>query len=505
MQKNPIIAAKQYRQAIERGYAGGQEDLNRLYENSDISAHDLNEIGIMYYKGEGVAQNLERAMTWFKKASKKGSGTATRNLGFCYEYGYFVEKDFVEAASYYRRAVEKGYAEAETDLERLYQTLPAKMSRSSLKTFERERIVWDAKRRPDNFLAIVDSSNNSPLHRAAKTVRLKDCARLLFMGGSIESYNRDNELPLAGLNQSQRIKLRRLQNTLADLISRMDEKPPEILAGRISVKGGIFNREDILPALNNLYRQNEIKPLMDLAKLAALGLHELSERRCFAEGYDSDDDDDITKNPNSDLQKLDIQIDASKTTVEGMCYWGEDGRKGTGALGVYFPGGNTVYVGGRNSNGNARTPAEIRATLIHELTHFLAYEIFKNKGNPYLDSDVKNKNLFTEIAAELQQHQDGLDPILRQVFLLYSADQHHAELIVRVPQMIVEYASVEGNNGLRRLENQAPRLLAYYNNVFIREVESHINKLEQRALRNWPKELFNHDRTEVYGLQRLTM
>lgn len=127
----------------------------------------------------------------------------------------------------------------------------------------------------------------------------------------------------------------------------------------------------------------------------------------------------------------------------------------------------------------------------HELTHFLAFEIFKNEYNPYGKGDVKNKERFEEIANKLKKNKNKLDNILKYAFsqLYEEAKQVHAELIVRVPEMLARYANAYPN-GMTILKQQAPELLTYYEEVFLHAVNKHIDKLECRAMSNWPKELF---------------
>ena len=79
-----------------------------------------------------------------------------------------------------------------------------------------------------------------------------------------------------------------------------------------------------------------------------------------------------------------------------------------------------------------------------------------------------------------------MDTIFKEVFNLYDKGQWEAELIARVPQMMLQYP-----DGLRRLEQQAPLLLSYYQEIFLSEVESHCELLESRALSSWPKSLFD--------------
>ena len=69
--KDYVKAAQCYQQAIDRGYANAQKDLDRLLLTPDISAENLNTIGVMYIYAKGVIANDAIAMACLKKAKKK--------------------------------------------------------------------------------------------------------------------------------------------------------------------------------------------------------------------------------------------------------------------------------------------------------------------------------------------------------------------------------------------------------------------------------------------------
>jgi TPR repeat protein len=51
----------------------------------------------MYYNGEGVPQDYEEAIKWYRKAADQGDASAQFNLGVSYEYGKGVPQDYVQA------------------------------------------------------------------------------------------------------------------------------------------------------------------------------------------------------------------------------------------------------------------------------------------------------------------------------------------------------------------------------------------------------------------------
>jgi TPR repeat protein len=76
-----------------------------------------NHLGEMYYHGEGVEQDFERAVAEYRRAAEEegeegGHAGAQSSLGFCYEQGQGVEKDYVQARAWYKKAALQGDTEA---------------------------------------------------------------------------------------------------------------------------------------------------------------------------------------------------------------------------------------------------------------------------------------------------------------------------------------------------------------------------------------------------------
>ncbi len=62
------------------------------------------QLGVMYYYGEGVPQNYDRAAEWYGKAAEGGDADAQFNLGLMYAHGIGVEQDFVSAHVWFNLA-----------------------------------------------------------------------------------------------------------------------------------------------------------------------------------------------------------------------------------------------------------------------------------------------------------------------------------------------------------------------------------------------------------------
>ena len=76
-------------------------------------------LGWCYETGNGVTKDYSQAVYWYRKSADQGEATAQRNLGLCYEDGKGVTKDRAQAISWYRKAANQGNNKAKNDLNRL--------------------------------------------------------------------------------------------------------------------------------------------------------------------------------------------------------------------------------------------------------------------------------------------------------------------------------------------------------------------------------------------------
>jgi uncharacterized protein len=74
------------------------------------------KLGLMYYEGEGVAEDYSEALKWFQLAAAQGYAEAQFNLGGMYGLGEEVKQDDAEAVKWHRLAAAQGYAAAQTSL-----------------------------------------------------------------------------------------------------------------------------------------------------------------------------------------------------------------------------------------------------------------------------------------------------------------------------------------------------------------------------------------------------
>jgi TPR repeat protein len=65
-------------------------------------------LGLMYEEGQGVKQNYEEAIKWYRLAAKQGLAGAQSKLGFIYESGNGIMQDYKEAVKFYRQSAKQG-------------------------------------------------------------------------------------------------------------------------------------------------------------------------------------------------------------------------------------------------------------------------------------------------------------------------------------------------------------------------------------------------------------
>lgn len=63
------------------------------------------QLGIMYYRGEGVMQDYREAADWYQGAAEQGDTEAQLNLGLMYAQGLGVKQDYVQAYRWFGLAM----------------------------------------------------------------------------------------------------------------------------------------------------------------------------------------------------------------------------------------------------------------------------------------------------------------------------------------------------------------------------------------------------------------
>jgi TPR repeat protein len=106
--------------AYERGaYGVALQLLRPLAEKGEPRAQ--NAMGAMYVNGQGVAQDSEAALHWYRLAAAAGYSQAQNNLGVMFAEGYLVARNPVVAVRWFHLAARNGLPVAQYNLGILYE------------------------------------------------------------------------------------------------------------------------------------------------------------------------------------------------------------------------------------------------------------------------------------------------------------------------------------------------------------------------------------------------
>jgi TPR repeat protein/membrane associated rhomboid family serine protease len=121
-----VITAMTYSWIKSDSWIGSESENHTLEYKLNSSAAEEGDavaqfnLGLNYYKGQGVEQNYTEAAKYFRKAAEQGHATAQCYLGLMYGNGRGVEKDEYEAVKWYRKSAEQGFAGAQKNLGVMY-------------------------------------------------------------------------------------------------------------------------------------------------------------------------------------------------------------------------------------------------------------------------------------------------------------------------------------------------------------------------------------------------
>jgi uncharacterized protein len=93
-------------------------DLRKMAEAGD--PHVQFSLGFQYEEGEDVGRDFKEAAKWYRKAADQGLATAQFKLAKMYDNGHGVSRDAEQAFAWYRKAAKNGHAFAQNNLGVMY-------------------------------------------------------------------------------------------------------------------------------------------------------------------------------------------------------------------------------------------------------------------------------------------------------------------------------------------------------------------------------------------------
>jgi hypothetical protein len=103
-----------HKKAEEQKLAAQVKATRALAEQGDAQAQY--RLGRMYHYGQGVPQDNDEVLRWYRKAADQGYAAAEYGVGYMYMYGLGVQSDYTEAVRWCRKAADQGYAKAQDSL-----------------------------------------------------------------------------------------------------------------------------------------------------------------------------------------------------------------------------------------------------------------------------------------------------------------------------------------------------------------------------------------------------
>lgn len=127
---------------------------------------------------------------------------------------------------------------------------------------------------------------------------------------------------------------------------------------------------------------------------------------------------------------------------------------------------------------------------------------FNNYAKPYAENDLEHQNEFQKIVSEYQQKHDAKlirEEIISSVFNDYEIQFYHAELIVRVPQLLTVYQ--QNYEELQQCKNSNSKLFKYYKDFVAHAIDNGVVAIEEKV----EQIVMKHTTTEKEGEHRIFM
>ncbi|MEG2172236.1 MAG: tetratricopeptide repeat protein [Desulfovibrionaceae bacterium] len=177
-------------------YTKAHELWQQLADKGDPKA--MNNLGVVYDKGQGVTQDPALAVFWFLRSAKAGHAAGMSNLGRLLEQGRGVPKDLTQAASWFRQAADKGLAEAQYNLAVMYE------NGQGLDKNDREAAAWYSRAAAQN--QVDAQSRLGQMYRDGRGVKQNATRAVLLLYGASMEGKREAIEALEGMASDPQFK-----------------------------------------------------------------------------------------------------------------------------------------------------------------------------------------------------------------------------------------------------------------------------------------------------------
>ncbi len=176
--------------------------------NNSFTGDELNNLGMIYYKGFGVEKDYNRARGYYERAAEFNNPDALYNLGEFYWHGYSVVKDYCKAKEYYEKAAALNHPDALYSLGNLY----CRDNNYAMAIDYYERAA--ALNHPDALYSlgkVYEFGRGVPVNNAKSTeyyekaAELNQMNALLTLGDKLSDFNHEDD-PRVSLEKSVRAR-----------------------------------------------------------------------------------------------------------------------------------------------------------------------------------------------------------------------------------------------------------------------------------------------------------
>jgi hypothetical protein len=142
------LAAPLHAQAPQQGVAAFKRQDYRLAsqifiplaEQGNASAQTY--LGFMFETGRGVPRNYTEAAMWYRRAAEQGDSLAQYSLGLLYDRGFGVPRNIVEAAKWLELSTAGAPRQAREARARIRDAVTTKMTRGEIAQARLRALEW---------------------------------------------------------------------------------------------------------------------------------------------------------------------------------------------------------------------------------------------------------------------------------------------------------------------------------------------------------------------------
>ena len=93
----------------------------KVLANTTNESYKMVDIGFAYQKGIGVNRNYDTALFWYRKSAELNNANGMFNIGLCYHEAWGVPRNYDSSLKWYLKAAELGHEIAMRNIGGMYK------------------------------------------------------------------------------------------------------------------------------------------------------------------------------------------------------------------------------------------------------------------------------------------------------------------------------------------------------------------------------------------------